>query len=160
VKLEAAAVSLTVSMTSALYLIVSHNAQVTKEEPTASFLCWEVSRETHVEDLNVGSGGVVVSQALQSYQGIGKKLVRSVYSAEIKTMRLLFVRGHDKQVVLSIGTREDAGASDQLLGLLETVRELRGGGSGRNHSHDSGVLVDHTTIGHEIMKQKVGVFRD
>ena len=108
----------------------------------------DLEEKTHVEYLDVGSGGVVVSQALQSYQALGQKLVRRVYRAEIEKMGLFFVRGHDEQVVLlGTGTRQDAGASDQILDLLEMVdmaRELCGGGSGRDHSHDLGRKVGHT----------------
>ena len=43
-----------------------------------------VSGETHVEDVDIRSDCVVVSQALQSNQGLGKELVCCVQSAEIK----------------------------------------------------------------------------
>jgi len=48
------------------------------------FPLWEVSEYTYIEYLDIGSGGVVVSQALQSCQSFGKQLVCGVYSAEIK----------------------------------------------------------------------------
>jgi hypothetical protein len=62
-------------------------------------------------------------------------------------------------VVLGAGIRKNAGADDNVLGLLTTVemtRELRRGGSGRNDSHDSGILADHATIEPDRMEQQAG----
>ena len=53
-----------------------------------------------IENLCIGSGCVVASQALHSYEGLGQELVGSIQGTKIQKMRFFCIRRYDKKIIV------------------------------------------------------------